>query len=135
MTLAPGHLYSGGDTPGLLPGRVPGSSPATQAESQPVPHLPRLADGVELLGAYQDSGYRDPPSLARRPAGQIIQMAPPLYGALSRIDGVRDSAAIADLVSADLGRALSADQVRFLLSAKLLPLGVVGAEGGAGGAP
>ena len=58
MTLAPGHLHTGGDTPGLLPGQVPGSL-----------RLPRLADGVELLGAYQDSGYRDPPSLARRPDG------------------------------------------------------------------
>ena len=65
MTLAPGHLHTGGDTPGLLPGQVPGS-----------PQLPRLADGVELLGAYQDSGYRDPPSLVRRPDGQIIQMSP-----------------------------------------------------------
>ncbi|HEY2520665.1 MAG TPA: hypothetical protein VGJ19_11170 [Streptosporangiaceae bacterium] len=124
MTLAPGHLHSGGDTPGLLPGRVPGS-----------PQLPRLADGVELLGAYLDSGYRDPPSLVRRPDGQIIQMSPLLYGVVSRIDGARDSAAIAGLVSADLGRALSADQVRFLLSAKLLPLGVVAAAGAPAVAP
>ncbi|HYY18313.1 MAG TPA: hypothetical protein VE864_05675, partial [Streptosporangiaceae bacterium] len=124
MTLAPGYLHTGGDTPGLLPGQVPGS-----------PQLPRLADGVELLGAYQDSGYRDPPSLVRRPDGQIIQMSPLLYGVISRIDGIRDSAAIADLVSADLGRALGADQVRFLLSAKLLPLGVVAAEGAPAVAP
>ena len=107
-----------------LPGQVPGS-----------PQLPRLADGVELLGAYQDSGYRDPPSLVRRPDGQIIQMSPLLYAVISQIDGVRDSAAIAGLVSADLGRALSADQVRFLLSAKLLPLGIVAAEGAPAVAP
>jgi putative peptide zinc metalloprotease protein len=124
MTLAPGHLHAGGDTPGLLPDQVPGS-----------PQLPRLADGVELLGAYQDSGYQDPPSLVRRPDGQIIQMSPLLYGVISQIDGARDSAAIAELVSADLGRMLSADQVRFLLSAKLLPLGIVAAEGAPAVAP
>ena len=143
MTLAPGHLHRGGDTPGLLPGRVPGSSPATQPvtqsatqpETQPVPRLPRLADGVELLGAYQDPGYREPPSLVRRPDGQIIQMSPLLYGVARYIDGVRSSAAIAELLSADLGRTLSADQVRFLLSAKLLPLGVVAVDGAPAVAP
>jgi putative peptide zinc metalloprotease protein len=127
MALAPGHLNRGGDTPGLLPGRVPGSPQS--------PQLPRLADGVELLGAYQDSGYRDPPSLVRRPDGQIIQMSPLLYGVARYIDGVRSSAAIAELVSADLGRTLSADQVRFLLSAKLLPLGIVAVEGAPAVAP
>ncbi len=86
---------------------------------------PRLADGVELLGEYQDSGYSQPPSLVRRPDGQVIQMSPLLYRVTSRIDGSRDLAAIADLVSADLSRSLNADQVRMLITAKLLPLGVV----------
>ncbi len=86
---------------------------------------PRLADGVELLGEYRDSGYSQPPSLLRRPDGQVIQMSPLLYRVTSRIDGSRDLAAIADLVSADLGRSLNADQVRMLITAKLLPLGVV----------
>ncbi len=40
-----------------------------------------------------------------------------------------DPGAIAELVSADLGRSLNADQVRYLITAKLLPLGVVAAEG------
>ena len=73
--------------------------------------VPRLADGVELLGEYQGSGYRQPPSLVRRPDGQVIQMSPLLYLVISRIDGVRDAETIATLVSADLGRALTADQV------------------------
>jgi putative peptide zinc metalloprotease protein len=105
-------------------GAAPGSRPA-----------PRLADGVELLGEYQDSGYSQPPSLVRRPDGQVIQMSPLLYRVTSRIDGSRDAAAIAELVSEDLGRALSADQVRLLLTAKLLPLGVVAAPAGQGAVP
>ena len=57
--------------------------------------MPRLADGVELLGEYQDSGYRQPPSLVRRADGQVIQMSPLLYQLTCRIDGSRDAAAIA----------------------------------------
>jgi putative peptide zinc metalloprotease protein len=90
---------------------------------------PRLADGVELLGEYRDSGYSQPPSLVRRPDGQVIQMSPLLYRVTSRIDGSRDCAAIAELVSADLGRSLTADQVRHLITTKLVPLGVVGDHG------
>src|SRR5215831_10548000 len=89
---------------------------------------PRLADGVELLGEYQGSGYSQPPSLVRRPDGQVIQMSPLLYQVTCRIDGSRDPAAIADLVSKDLGRLLTADQVRHLITSKLLPLGIVAGE-------
>jgi putative peptide zinc metalloprotease protein len=89
---------------------------------------PRLAGGVELLGEYKDSGYSQPPSLVRRPDGQIIQMSPLLYQVTCRIDGSRDPGAIAKLVSEDLGRTLTAEQVRHLVTAKLLPLGVVADE-------
>jgi len=85
---------------------------------------------VELLGEYKDSGYSQPPSLVRRADGQVIQMSPLLYQVACRIDGSRGPDAIAALVSADLGRSLDAGQVRYLITAKLLPLGVV-----AGGAP
>jgi putative peptide zinc metalloprotease protein len=105
------------------PGRAASAAPSVDA-------APRLAEGVELLGEYQDSGYSQPPSLVRRPDGQVIQISPLLYRVICRIDGSRDAAAIAELVSADLGRALSADQVRLLLTAKLLPLGVVAAPAG-----
>ena len=118
MTLAPGHLDSGGTLTSPPPGQVPGSS-----------EPPRLAGGIELLGTYQDSGYDRPPSLVRRSDGQVIQLSPLLYLVISHIDGARDPAAIADRVSADLGRALSAEQVGFLLTAKLIPLGIVAAEG------
>ena len=56
-------------------------------------------------------------------------MSPLLYRVTCRIDGSRDPAAIARLVSDDLGRALNADQVRYLVAAKLLPLGVVADDG------
>ena len=114
MTAVAGHVTAGQPAPVLPPADAPG----------PV-QVPRLADGVELLGEYKDSGYAQPPSLVRRPDGQVIQMSPLLYRVACQIDGSRDPAAIADLVSADLGRSLTADQVRYLITAKLLPLGIV----------
>src|SRR5215470_13706217 len=123
MTVAAGHVSTERTAPIPLPGGMP--EPAK---------VPRLADGVELLGEYQDSGYSRPPSLVRRPDGQVIQMSPLLYRVACRIDGSRGPDAIADLVSGDLGRSLSADQVRYLIAAKLLPLGVV-ADAAAPAAP
>jgi putative peptide zinc metalloprotease protein len=89
---------------------------------------PRLTDGVELLGEYRDSGYSQPPSLVRRPDGQVIQISPLLYRVICHIDGSRGAAAIADLVSADLGRSLTAEQVCYLVTTKLQPLGIVASQ-------
>jgi putative peptide zinc metalloprotease protein len=118
MTAATGHVTTEYSAPALSPPGDPGASP-----------VPRLASGVELLGEYQDSGYAQPPSLVRRPDGQVIQMSRLLYQVTCRIDGSRDPAAIGDLVSEDLGRSLDAGQVRHLITTKLLPLGIVAGEG------
>ena len=118
MTAVAGHVTTGRTAPAPPPADAPG--PAWP---------PRLADGVELLGEYKGSGYSQPPSLVRRADGQVIQMSPLLYQVACRIDGSRDPDAIAALVSADLGRSLDAEQVRYLITAKLLPLGIVAAGG------
>jgi putative peptide zinc metalloprotease protein len=103
-----------------------GTALAPPAAGAPGPvETPRLADGVELLGEYKDSGYSQPPALVRRPDGQVIQMSRLLYLVACRINGSCDPAAIAELVSGDLGRSLTADQVRHLITAKLGPLGII----------
>ena len=117
MTVTAAHMTNGHKAPAPPPAGTAGPTGA-----------PRLAAGVELLGTYQNSGYSQPPSLVRRPDGQVIQMSSLLYQVTSRIDGSRDPAAIADLVSADIGRSLTADQVRYLITAKLMPLGIVGGQ-------
>jgi len=114
VTAVAGHVTTGRPAPVLPSADAPGPG-----------QVPRLADGVELLGEYKGSGYSQPPSLVRRADGQVIQMSALLYGVACRIDGSRGAAAIAGLVSADLGRSLTADQVRYLITAKLLPLGIV----------
>ena len=120
---------------------APRVSAGDTAPASPPPGLPRsadppqLADGVELLGEYRDSGYSQPPSLVRRPDGQVIQMSPLLYRVTCRIDGSRDAAAIADLASSDLGRLLTAEQVRHLVTTKLQPLGIIATQGTAAAPP
>ena len=114
MTVDAGHVTTERTAP--IP---PRASPSGTVEA------PRLADGVELLGEYQGSGYSQPPSLVRRPDGQVIQMSPLLYQVTCQIDGSRDPDAIAVLVSAELGRTRTGDQVRYLITTKLLPLGIV----------
>jgi putative peptide zinc metalloprotease protein len=88
-----------------------------------------LALGVELIGEFKNSGCTPPPFLVRRPDGQVIQMSRLLYLVATLINGIRSAATIAELASADLGRSLSADQVRYIITAKLLPLGLIAGPG------
>ncbi|MGH3297451.1 MAG: hypothetical protein ACRDP7_37225 [Trebonia sp.] len=91
--------------------------------------LPRLADGVELLGELKDSGFAQPQSLVRRSDGQVIQLSRLLYMVSCLLDGTRGADDIAAAVSAELGRTLTGDQVRYLVTAKLVPLGIVAGQG------
>ena len=124
MSAAPGPVT----TPPAAPARSPGNAPEP---ADP----PRLAVGIELLGEFRNSGYSQPPSLVRRSDGQVIQMSRLLYLVACQIDGSRGPAAFAELVSADLGRSLTADPVRYLIAAKLLPLGIVAGQGKAAAPP
>jgi putative peptide zinc metalloprotease protein len=87
---------------------------------------PRLAEGVELIGEYQGSGFTSPVFLARRPDGQVIQLSHLLFLALDAIDGRRGSAELAAEVSVAGGRGLSEQGVELLLD-KLAPLGLLDA--------
>src|SRR5260370_39762231 len=119
-------LVACGDPAEILRGPRGGEEGPVTAELAAVP---RLAAGTELLGEFKDSGYSQPPSLVRRADGQVIQMSRLLYLVASRVDGTRGPPAIADLGSRDLGRVLSGDQVRYLISAKLMPLGLIAGRG------
>ncbi|HET7718488.1 MAG TPA: hypothetical protein VFK43_00885, partial [Acidimicrobiales bacterium] len=87
--------------------------------------VPQLATGVSLIGEYQASGYEDPPCLVRRADGQTIQITPLLYALVEVIDGRRNTAELADALSERIGRAVSDDNVRFLVDDKLRPAGIV----------
>jgi putative peptide zinc metalloprotease protein len=83
------------------------------------------AKGVELIGEMTGSGYRVPPSLARRADGQIVQLTPLLYALLREIDGKRTPAEVSAAVSASTGRTVSEENVRQLVDEKLRPLGLL----------
>src|SRR5215208_3455295 len=56
---------------------------------------PQSAEGVELIGEYQDSGFKEPRYIARRADGQVIQLTLLLYLVAHEVDGERDFAEIA----------------------------------------
>lgn len=105
---------------------APGGSPVSP---QPValqrPDAPAPAEGIQLIGRMNGSGYREPPFLVRRGDGQTLQLTPLLYLVLEVIDGRRDLEQIAEQVSSRFGRLVSADNVRTLIDGQLLPLGLL----------
>jgi len=108
-----------------LPQPSGGSARETPAEDR----VPRLVKGVELIGEYKDSGFRDTPYLARRADGQVVQLSKLLFAVAEKIDGRRPIGTIAAEVTREQERKLSPDNVAFLVSNKLVPLGVSTLEG------
>ncbi|MCQ6273193.1 hypothetical protein M8J71_22290 [Pseudarthrobacter sp. R1] len=110
-------------TGGPRPEAGPPSSPASLAE-HPL-QVPSRADGVQLLGQSEGSGYREPPSLVRRADGQTLQLTRLLYLVLEAADGNRSVEEIAQHATAGSGRLISADNVRTLMDSQLLPMGLL----------
>jgi putative peptide zinc metalloprotease protein len=98
-----------------------GQSPPAAVVEDPVR---RLAEGTELLGEYQDSGYRTPKFLVRRADGQVMQLPLLLYRVACLLDG-RDAERMATDLSAELGQDLTADQVSYLVEERLRPAGLL----------
>jgi putative peptide zinc metalloprotease protein len=96
---------------------------------------PSLAQGTELIGEYQGSGFKEPVFLVRRGDGQVIQLSALVYLVAAEADGHKDFEQIALRVSREFGRTVSADNVRFLVEEKLRPLGMIAANGGPGPKP
>jgi putative peptide zinc metalloprotease protein len=91
---------------------------------------PRLADGIELIGKYEGSGFKDEPYIARRADGQVVQLPELLYLVAEEADGRTDCATIAERVSARFGRGLEGEDVQLLVEKKLRPLGVLASADG-----
>src|SRR3954454_12259683 len=101
----------------------------TQVEQRPRP-IPRRATGVELIGRFEDSGFKEPPYLARRADGQVVQLAPVLYALAEEVDGKRDTEQIAEALSHRIQRGVDASMVEMLLDEQLGRLGVVAQRDG-----
>jgi putative peptide zinc metalloprotease protein len=107
-------------------GAVGQSPPLSHADGRP----PQLAEGIELIGEYKGSGFKEPPYLARRADGQVLQLPRLLYLVAAKADGRRSYSDIARAVTDEFGRGVSDDNVQFLADSKLRPLGVLAARDG-----
>ena len=90
--------------------------------------VPRLAEGVELIGEYQGSGFREPRYIVRRADGQVIQLPRLLYLLAASLDGRRNQEQVADVLSAEFGKVVQAEQVAYLIDNRLRPAGIVVAD-------
>ncbi|MGH3787584.1 MAG: hypothetical protein ACRDRG_13770 [Pseudonocardiaceae bacterium] len=90
--------------------------------------VPRLADGIELIGEYQGSGFQEPRYIVRRADGQVIQLPRLLYLLAASLDGQRDLVQVAGVLSAEFGKVVQADQVAYLIDNRLRPVGIVKAD-------
>ena len=66
----------------------------------------------------------------RREDGQLLKLTPLLYELIGAIDGRRGYSEIAAGLSRRLGKRVSADNVRFLVERKLVPLGLIAGDAG-----
>jgi putative peptide zinc metalloprotease protein len=104
--------------------------PVGNGARPPGAQVPKLSDGIELIGEYEGSGFKESPYIARRGDGQVIQLSHLLHSVAEHSDGQRDFGQVAERVSEDVGRKVSRDNVRFLVEKKLRPIGVLAAADG-----
>ena len=86
-----------------------------------------LAEGTELLGEYQGSGYQTPKFLVSRADGQVMQLPRLLYRLLGSLDG-RSAEEIARALTPELGEELSGEQVSVLVNERLRPVGLIASD-------
>lgn len=91
-------------------------------ESEPPP---QLAEGIELIGEYEESGFKKAPWIVRRSDGSVIQLTELLYKVAEAADGRREPEAIAAHLREETGRSVTAGNVRKLVVERLRPLGVL----------
>lgn len=96
----------------------------------------QLADGVELLGQYQGSGFKEAPYLLKRGDGQVIQVTELIYLVATCLAAGYHLHQVASRVSSDLDRAVSVENIAYLVNRKLRPAGLLHEPGrAAAGAP
>ncbi len=112
------------DQSGAKAAATPEAQSDTSIPLEDVPDVPKLAPDIELSGEAQDGAFENSQWLVQR-NGRFVQLTELLYRVLEGVDGEHDLAGIADSVSNETGRGVSADNVRQLLAQKLIPMGLV----------
>jgi putative peptide zinc metalloprotease protein len=97
---------------------------ASSAAESVVPERPQLAATVALHGELKESGFEQAQWLAER-EGRFIQLTELLYRVLELCDGEHTLDEIAEEAGAATGRNLSAENVAYLLTTRLIPTRLV----------
>jgi putative peptide zinc metalloprotease protein len=96
-------------------------------QSISLPEYPELDQNVELVGEMQDTAFNEPQWLVQRD-GRFIQVSQLLYRVAEQMNGERTFAQIAERVTDSTEWLVTEDNVRQIIEAKLMPLGVVAAQ-------
>ncbi len=114
------------DRPGLATAAPTDSLSGGGAEAPP-----RLAAEIDLIGEFEDSGFKQAPFIARRSDGQVVQMPELLYRLAEQVDGRAGVEEIAERFSHAIERNVESADVRMLIDRQLRPLGIVAQSTGA----
>jgi putative peptide zinc metalloprotease protein len=96
-----------------------------QAPQKESGYVPRLAEGLQLKGEFEGSGFKEGRYLVERGDGQIIQLTRLMYLVVENIDGKRTLDEIGERVSEEYGRTVSGDNVKTLIENSLYRDGIV----------
>ncbi len=102
-----------------------GTATATAGPENHALELPRRASRVELVGPMQGVAYADRKWLICLDGAQYVQATELLYHLLLHADGQTPVDAIAAQVTADTGRPVSGDEIRWLIVNKLAGSGLI----------
>jgi hypothetical protein len=84
---------------------------------------PALAPHVRLIGPMPASGFQEPQALVEV-GGNFVQISELLYRILEQMDGRRGAEEIAERATESTEWAITADQVEYLITTKLAPMGI-----------
>ncbi|RZT88142.1 putative peptide zinc metalloprotease protein [Pseudonocardia sediminis] len=117
--------------PGMHPAEVTGPTQLIEAPA------PTLLPGVEAVGEFEGSGYKQPPQLVCRADGQLVRLPPLLYLLVTLLDERKELFvdegrpathrtlhSVAAALRFETGDGYLAEHVAFLVDQKLAPLGV-----------
>lgn len=105
-------------------------TPPAETGATPAGAVPHLAEGVELVGRFEGSGFKEPPFIARRADGQMVQMAPLLFALAEEVQRGGSHDAIATRLSHRIERGVTGEMAEMLIEEQLRPLGIVAPRDG-----
>jgi putative peptide zinc metalloprotease protein len=92
---------------------------------------PRLAPGVELIGQFTGSGFREATYIARRSDGQVVHIGELFFLVAQAIDGKKGYDEIARCVTERAKLKLDGELARYIVEDKLRSTGLVADRNGA----